>query len=171
MASPFFLGATVFFGTYGLLNDVAHAISLRNAPSGCGGSAFDEALGGMLGAAFLGGIESKGEEEAGALLAEELTRVGRWMSKNAFEMMLSNDKVIEGSGGRTSVTVPPSPTSYIGAPPGSVYVEFNLPSNVLLQGGNPDWFFIPGPNLNTLRCGPKPLEMPPATCIVCVMEK
>jgi hypothetical protein len=99
----------------------------------------------------------------------ELTRVGRWMSRQEFDTMSATGRVVEGAGGRTYVIRPPNPASYSGARPGSVYAEFNVPSGVLRPGSKPDWAVIPGPNVTTRIYGPAPAEMPPATCIVCVI--
>jgi RHS repeat-associated protein len=98
-----------------------------------------------------------------------VTRVGRWMSRQEFGIMLSTERVVEGAGGRTYVIRPPNPASYTGARPGSVYAEFDVPTNVLHPASKPDWAVIPGPNVTTRIYGPPPAEMPPATCIVCVI--
>jgi hypothetical protein len=108
-----------------------------------------------------GGLAAKG--------GSELTRVGRWMSKAEYDTMSATGRVVEGAGGRTYVIRPPNPASYTGARPGSVYAEFNVPSGVLKPGSKPDWAVIPGPNVTTRIYGPAPAEMPPATCIVCVI--
>ena len=47
--------------------------------------------------------------------------------------------------------------------------EFDVPTNVLHPASKPDWAVIPGPNVTTRIYGPPPAEMPPATCIVCVI--
>jgi RHS repeat-associated protein len=100
-----------------------------------------------------------------------LTRVGRWMSMQEFDQMSATGKVIEGAGGRTYVIRPPNPASYSSARLGSAYVEFDVPASVLRPASKPDWAVIPGPNVTTRIYGPPPLEMPKATCIVCVKKR
>jgi RHS repeat-associated protein len=99
------------------------------------------------------------------------TRVGRWMSEDEFEQMTATNRVIEGGGGRTYVISPPNPASYQGAPPGSVFATFDVPTSSLRQGGQWDWYFIPGPNIGTSIFGTPPGQMPPAMCIVRVCSK
>jgi hypothetical protein len=109
------------------------------------------------------------EDEGGA--GGGLTRVGRWMSRTEYDHMVNSGRVVEGAGGRTYVISPPDPASYPGAAPGSVYSEFNVPSDVLQPASKLDWWQIPGPNIATTRFGPPPTEMPPATCIELVCAK
>ena len=54
-------------------------------------------------------------------------------------------RVIEGAGGKTSVAVGGS-DAFTSAARGSVYAEFQVPTNSLIQGGQPSWFSILGPN-------------------------
>lgn len=103
--------------------------------------------------------------------ADDVTRVGRWMSQEEFDAMSAGGRVIEGGGGRTYVVRPPNPDAYRGASPGSAYAEFNVPSSSLRPASQPDWAVIPGPNVTTRRYGPPPSEMPPATCISLVCRK
>lgn len=98
----------------------------------------------------------------------DTTRVGRWMSPDELSEMSSTGRVVEGSGGRTYVVEPPNPAAYPSARPGSVYAEFDVPTDALRTASKPEWSVIPGPNVTTRIYGPPPLEMPPATCIVCV---
>ena len=73
------------------------------------------------------------------------TRVGRWMSQDEYDKMVETGRVQESGGHITHVTNPANPNSYQAAHPGSLYVEFDVPSNTLLQGGNEDWNIINGP--------------------------
>jgi hypothetical protein len=98
-----------------------------------------------------------------------LTRVGRWMSKEEFKMMSDTGRVVEGAGGRTYVVRPPNPEAYPSARPGSVFAEFDVPTNSLKPASKPEWSVIPGPNVTTRMYGPAPAQMPPATCIVCAV--
>ena len=67
------------------------------------------------------------------------------MSRSEFEAMNATKVVQEGSGGQTFVTTG-GPTSYLGARRGSVFVEFEVPTRSLLQGGKDGWFKLIGPN-------------------------
>lgn len=73
------------------------------------------------------------------------TSVGRWMSQTELQAMNTTGRVVEGAGGQTFVSTGGS-TSYLGAARGSVYVEFQVPTKSLLQGGKDGWFKIIGPN-------------------------
>lgn len=106
-------------------------------------------------------------EEAAA--AGGVTRVGRWMSQGEFDTMSETGLVQEGAEGRTYVVNPANPAAYQSAAPGSVYSEFNVPTDSLFPAGKPEWSVIPGPNVTTRLYGPAPASMPPATCIVCVI--
>ena len=117
------------------------------------------------------GLKTLGRASDAAGGGSAVTRVGRWMSETEFEKMSTTGRVVEGAGGRTSVIHPPNPSSFKPPPSSSVYAEFDVPSDVLRQGGKPDWAIIPGPNVKTRIFGPAPAEMPPATCIACVIRK
>ncbi|MDR2039448.1 MAG: hypothetical protein LBQ60_16115 [Bacteroidales bacterium] len=75
----------------------------------------------------------------------EVTTVGRWMSKREYAAMKSGTTVLEGAGGQTFVTQGGSHL-FSGAARGSVYAEFQVPTNSLLQGGKQGWFKMLGPN-------------------------
>ncbi len=74
-----------------------------------------------------------------------MATVGRWMSKGEYIAMKSSTTVLEGAGGQTFVTQGGSHL-FSGAAKGSVYVEFQVPANSLLQGGKQGWFKMLGPN-------------------------
>jgi Tfp pilus assembly protein PilV len=114
--------------------------------------------------------EATAAAEAGGA-TEGTTRVGRWMSQREFDQMSGTGRVVEGAGGRTYVISPPDPAGYLGAPRGSIYAEFNVPSDSLFPASKPIFWQIPGPGITTKMFGPPPLEMPPATCIVWVCSK
>jgi hypothetical protein len=63
--------------------------------------------------------------------------------------MVDTERVQEGAGGRTYVVEPAEPSSYTGAPPGSVFTRFNVPTGSLTERSQPDWFFIGDPNIET----------------------
>lgn len=75
------------------------------------------------------------------------TTVGRWMSEAELKAMNATERVVEGAGGQTFVTTGGA-TSYAGAAKGSIYVEFQVPTRSLLQGGKDAWFKMIGPNAN-----------------------
>ncbi|SEA67525.1 hypothetical protein SAMN05192529_14413 [Arachidicoccus rhizosphaerae] len=74
-----------------------------------------------------------------------MTTVGRWMSKAEYEMMAKTGRMVEGAGGQTFVATG-GPGAFNAAAKGSVYVEFQVPTNSLLQGGQANWFKVLGPN-------------------------
>lgn len=76
---------------------------------------------------------------------QEMTTVGRWMSQSEYATMSKTGQMVEGSGGQTFVTKA-GPDSFTAAAKGSVYAEFQVPSNSLLQGGKEGWFKAIGPN-------------------------
>jgi hypothetical protein len=117
-----------------------------------------------------GAVVGFGSSSLAAKGGSELTKLGRWMSEAEFKQMSATGRVVEGAGGRTSVISPPNPLSFKPPPSSTIYAEFNVPSSVLRQGGKADWAIIPGPNIQTRMFGPAPAQMPPATCIVCVIR-
>ena len=76
------------------------------------------------------------------------SRVGRWMSPAEFNKMQLTGKVVQGGGGQTFVSTN-GVLDYKGAAsPGSIYVEFDVPTNSLLKGGKDGWFKLIGPDAN-----------------------
>jgi hypothetical protein len=73
------------------------------------------------------------------------------MSESEFDQMSSTGRVVEGAGGRTYVISPPDPAAYQSAARGSIYAEFNVPSDVLHPASQPNYWQIPGPNITTGR--------------------
>ncbi len=67
------------------------------------------------------------------------------MSQAEYDAMKSSGFVQEGAGGKTSVSIGGS-NSFNGASKGSIFAEFEVPTNSLLQGGKHNWFSILGPN-------------------------
>jgi hypothetical protein len=77
---------------------------------------------------------------------DSYVKVGRWMSPEEFHAMRTSGRVQEGAGGQTFAATS-GPNSFIKqAKPGSVYVEFQVQSRHLLQGGRADWVKFIGPN-------------------------
>ncbi|WP_429064971.1 RHS repeat-associated core domain-containing protein [Chitinophaga sp. W2I13] len=80
--------------------------------------------------------------------SNSFTRVGRWMQPKEYAAMKSTGRIQEGAGGMT-FTATSGPASFRKqAASGSVYVEFDVPSNSLLQGGQSDWFKTIGGGAN-----------------------
>ncbi|MDU3267381.1 MAG: DUF637 domain-containing protein [Klebsiella oxytoca] len=76
------------------------------------------------------------------------SRVGRWMSPAEFNKMQLTGKVVQGGGGQTFVSTN-GVLDYKGAAsPGSIYVEFDVPTSSLLKGGKDGWFKLIGPDAN-----------------------
>ena len=97
--------------------------------------------------------------------APVLTTVGRWMSPAELEAMQAEGLVQESTlNGVTSVSIPPNPAAYTNAPPGDVFVEFDVPEGAVRNISPNGWGKIFGPNS---IFGPKLgiTEMPPATNI------
>jgi RHS repeat-associated protein len=82
---------------------------------------------------------------AGVAARTGMTTVGRWMSKAEYEMMAKTGQMVEGAGGQTFVSTGGS-NAFTAAAKESVYAEFQVPANSLLQGGQANWFKIIGPN-------------------------
>lgn len=60
--------------------------------------------------------------------------------------MKKTGQIQEGSGGMTFVASSGPSSFRKQAKSGSNYVEFDIPTNSLLQGGKPDWFKTLGPS-------------------------
>ncbi|RON53982.1 hypothetical protein BK665_12965 [Pseudomonas frederiksbergensis] len=60
--------------------------------------------------------------------------------------MQNSGNVVQGSGGQTFISINGSLDFKGAAPKGSVYVEFDVPANSLLQGGKEGWFKMIGPD-------------------------
>lgn len=67
-----------------------------------------------------------------------VTRVGRWMSPDELAQMQNGGKVVKGGGGQTFIST--NGVSDFN------YVEFDVPTNSLLQGGKDGWFKLIGPD-------------------------
>ncbi|MHA6697867.1 TreTu family toxin [Chryseobacterium sp. A321] len=77
--------------------------------------------------------------------AQDITTVGRWMSNAEYTTMSKTGQMIEGAGGQTFVATGGA-DAFTAAARGSVYAEFQVPTNSLLQGGQANWFKVIGPN-------------------------
>ena len=101
----------------------------------------------------------------------ETTRVGRWMSQDEYDKMVASGKV-QMSGDNKVHVANPADINAFGkqAPEGSIYVEFDVPSNTISKGGTDGWGIINGPGslldrLNAKKGLPRITEMPNATNI------
>src|SRR5471032_3480699 len=105
----------------------------------------------------------------------QLTRVGRWMSFAEYDGMLASNMVQQSFSGTTHVGRPPDVMAFFRqAKPGSVYIEFDVPSACLKQTGR-GWAKIIGPQSIegrlAARKGWAVPQMPPATNIMFVTIK
>ncbi|CAM3036459.1 filamentous hemagglutinin [Pseudomonas gessardii] len=75
-----------------------------------------------------------------------MTRVGRWMSPDELAQMQSSNKIVQGGGGQTFISTNGAADFKGAASKGSVYVEFDVPSSGLLQGGKEGWYKMIGPD-------------------------
>ncbi len=73
-----------------------------------------------------------------------MTRVGRWMSPGELLQMQGNNRVVQGAGGQTFISINGAADFKGAASKGAVYVEFDVPSNGLLQGGKEGWYKMIG---------------------------
>jgi len=110
--------------------------------------------------------------------ASNTTRVGRWMSKDEYLKMVDSGKVQMSPNGNTAYVSRPADINSFAkqAKPGSIYVEFDVETTRLYQGGQEDWAGIPGPGSFTDRFNQKkglpPVEdMPKAYNIKIIGEK
>ena len=110
------------------------------------------------------------------LFAEKnMTRVGRWMSREEYNKMIKTGKVQESFSGTTHVANPASMDAFFKqAKIGSIYVEFDVPTKSLSQTKD-IWAKILGPNTPEARLrqlkGLDVPEMPYAKNIKIVGEK
>ena len=78
--------------------------------------------------------------------------VGRWMSKTEAAAMRNGSPAAVGAGGKTSVTVGGS-NVWGSAPKGSVYVEFQVPTNSLVPGVEKVYLVFLDQMQVNLKCG------------------
>ena len=103
---------------------------------------------------------------------KDTTRVGRWMSQDEYDKMVSSGKV-QMSGDNKVHVANPADINAFGkqASKGSLYVEFDVPSNTVSKGVTDGWGIINGPGslldrLNAKKGLPRITEMPNATNIM-----
>ena len=141
---------------------------------------YDSAIGRKIGAGTfnyllmtIGGAQLKGKGTACEAVESgtDTTRVGRWMSQDEYDKMVASGKV-QMSGDNKVHVANPADINAFGkqAPKGSVYVEFDVPSNTISKGGTDGWGIINGPGslldrLNAKKGLPRITEMPNVTNI------
>jgi len=130
-----------------------------------------ELLGGLNDGAFNGNLGGAlgSFARSGTAASQELSTVGRWMSRAEYNKMVKSGAVQESFSGTTHVALPASSTAFKGAAKGSLYVEFKVP-NSALKSTNEGWAKVIGPNSLEGRLAAKkgqPIpEMPKAEDIV-----
>ena len=107
-----------------------------------------------------GGGVRQGIDSAGGAT----TRVGRWMSPEEYNKMIETGNVQESFSGTTHVANPANSNAFNGAVSGSLYVEFDVPTDSLKPTGS-GWSKIVGPNSfegrHSAELGISKPEMPP----------
>ena len=106
--------------------------------------------------------------EGGSNSQARTTRVGRWMSQAEYDKMVETGKVQMSGDNKVHVANPADANAFgKQAPNGSIYVEFDVPSNTISKGGMDGWGIINGPGsmqdrLNAKKGLPRITEMPNA---------
>lgn len=75
-----------------------------------------------------------------------MANVGRWMSPDEYQKMVSTGMVQEGKGGYRYVVSPGDPEAYKPTYKGSIYVEFDVPKSSLIAGGRPGDYKMANPD-------------------------
>lgn len=121
---------------------------------------------------FFEALENRREGGSGANnVSSESTRVGRWMSQAEYDKMVKTGKVQMSGDNKVHVANPANIDSFgKQAPPDSIYVEFDVPSNTISAGGTDGGGIINGPGslldrLNAKKGLPRIEDMPKATNI------
>lgn len=99
-------------------------------------------------------------------MPENWVRVGRWMSRSEYELMVDTAQVQESSSGTTHIAFPAAFAAFQAqAKPGSLYVKFDVPASSI-KPTQLGWAKILGPNTLegrlALRAGKPSLVMPAA---------
>jgi RHS repeat-associated protein len=140
------MGARMFVGMTNLLTSfipIVGPASRAMAAIGKGdrrGAIINAMLAAVEGGAWVSGLS---KVSTGG--TTEMTTVGRWMSNAEYETMSKTGRIVEGAGGQTFVATG-GPGSFKAKGKGSVYAEFQIETNSLIQGGQADWFKAIGPN-------------------------
>ena len=99
--------------------------------------------------------------------------VGRWMSEDEYNKMIESGRVQMSPNGNTTYVAYPADIDAFGkqAKNGSLYVEFDVPSDRINAAGKNNWGQIPGPDslidrLNKKKGLPQITDMPEASNII-----
>lgn len=85
------------------------------------------------------------------------------MSQSEYDKMLESGRVqMSPNGNRAYVANPADISAFPSAPKGSIYVEFEVDANSVIQAGKGGWAQIPGPGSLTDRLNQKK-GLPPIT--------
>ena len=104
-----------------------------------------------------------------------MVKVGRWMSRDEYDLMTLASQVQESKSGTTHVALPADPIAFQAqAAPGSLYVEFDVPRSSI-KPTRQGWAKILGPHtlearLAAMKGQPIP-QMPPAENIQHILTK
>ncbi|MGX9565514.1 TreTu family toxin [Pseudomonas sp. CFBP 5748] len=106
---------------------------------------------GVFGSVYTGGIKATADiplklGETKVIDGVSEVRVGRWMSPTELAQMKDTGRVVQGGGGQTFISINGALDFKGAASKGAVYVEFDVPSNSLLQGGKEGWLKMIGPD-------------------------
>ena len=72
---------------------------------------------------------------------------GKWMSQQEYDKMVASGKVQMSGDNKVHVANPANINTFEKqAPKGSLYVEFDVPSNTISKGGTEVWGIINGPD-------------------------
>ena len=86
-------------------------------------------MGGIAATLASGGARAVGTSAARAAAGTATTRVGRWMSEAEMKAMQNTGRVLESKNlGVTSVTSPPSASTWLRQTEGTLFVEFDVPT-------------------------------------------
>lgn len=123
-------GVMIYNPVYSVLEGYSNEI--RDHQAGCPAwvIALDGAQGvlGLVGTASIAGGPGS---VVGASSSLTWTTVGRWMNSAELAAMRESGVIQWNGVGVHRVATPPSPATYRDAPPGSIYVEYDVPANTL----------------------------------------
>jgi RHS repeat-associated protein len=123
------------------------------------------------GSQLVGPVEWANKVSDEGTIKTDITRVGRWMSEVEYNRMVETGYVQMSGDNKVHVANPADIDAFRKqAPKGSIYVEFDVPSNTISQGGTDSWGIINGPGslldrLNARKGLPPITEMPKPTNI------
>jgi hypothetical protein len=118
-----------------------------------------------------GATNAAASASKGAAETVQTTRVGRWMSQGEHDKMIQTGRVQMSVDNKVHVANPANIDAFSKqAPKGSIYVEFDVPSNTISKGGADGWGIINGPGslldrLYKQKGLPQITEMPNASNI------